>query len=142
MTVKVYNTMEEFPIGVDLPDDDNSIDLVSIEGWLQLVPTGSPDPLVRLFQEVYRVLKPGGRFTIKARNVAHPLGVGHPLQQRIVTKATLLYFGRPIEEFKNPDEIHWKIEGYDFGVRFKIIPTEDGHPIREDENFYTVIYEK
>jgi ubiquinone/menaquinone biosynthesis C-methylase UbiE len=82
-----------------LPFDDSSVDIVNCSGALHLFPDISP-----IFEEISRVLKPGGMFT--AMTIAQSTGILGNLQNKLVNDRKAFFF--------NPDLLPNKLKIYGF----------------------------
>ena len=84
-----------------LPFDDGSVDFVTAYDFLEHLPRllyvdgARRNPFVECLNEVWRVLRPGGRFL--ANTPAFPYGEAHqdPTHVNVITWNTLLYFVDP-----------------------------------------------
>ena len=87
-----------------IPFDDDHFDGVSAYDFLEHVPRVLPRPdgqglrfpFVELMNEVWRVLKPGGRFYASTPAVPHEAAFQDPTHVNILTRDTHHYFTRPM----------------------------------------------
>ena len=86
-----------------IPFDDHHFDAVSAYDFLEHVPrvlpradgSGLRFPFVELMDEVWRVLKPGGRFYASTPAVPHEAAFQDPTHVNFITGLTHTYFTRP-----------------------------------------------
>lgn len=86
-----------------IPFDDDHFDAVSAYDFLEHVPRVLPRPdghglrfpFVELMNEVWRVLKPGGRFYASTPAVPHEAAFQDPTHVNFITALTHQYFTRP-----------------------------------------------
>lgn len=86
-----------------IPFDADHFDSVSAYDFLEHVPRVLPRadgsalrfPFVELMNEVWRVLKPGGRFYASTPAVPHPAAFQDPTHVNFITDLTHVYFTRP-----------------------------------------------
>jgi len=85
--------VEAFP----WPWADNSIEEVHFIHSLEHM-GGDPKVFLKLMQELYRVLQPGGRVRVVAPHPRSEAFIGDPTHVRIVTPTVLQLFNRPLNE--------------------------------------------
>jgi SAM-dependent methyltransferase len=85
-----------------IPFDDNAFDSVSAYDFLKHVPRVSLDaqgqthfPFVKLMDEIWRVLKPGGLLYAITPAYPHEKAFRDPTHVNIITAKTYRYFARP-----------------------------------------------
>lgn len=75
-----------------IPVDDNVFDVVTARDFLEHIPQGKPN--VKIMEEIYRVLKPGGRFeTLVPSTSGHNIGAFQdPYHVSFWNKTKFFYF--------------------------------------------------
>ena len=81
-----------------LPVEDGEVDLVYASGVLEQILLN--EHLLFAFNEVWRVLKPGGRFEIVVPNSEYPIGNQDPMDCRKFVPKTFQYFIKDAREYK------------------------------------------
>lgn len=76
------------------PVEDNSVDHIRAIHVMEHIPAG--EPRITVFNEAWRVLKPGHEFEVVLPLFPHPLAVADPTHVSFWVKESFDYFTRPI----------------------------------------------
>lgn len=98
------------------PFKDNSVDSMFCSHFLEHIPHGNDghnDPFFQFFDEVYRVLKPGGTFQSVTPYYMSGRAFQDPTHQRFITEATFLYLTKDWRKLN-------KLEHYPVSCNFTI----------------------
>lgn len=114
----VFNLLE-FP----WPFKDNSVDELTTSHFIEHIPMaywndgnrlsilpekGSVELFEKFFEECWRILKPGGKFSITAPYYSSMRCWQDPTHRRAITDATFLYFNKDWREFNKLVHCHTK----------------------------------
>ena len=111
-----WNLLKSFP----WPYEDNSIDEVFCSHFLEHIPHGNGfnDPFFDFFNEVWRILKPGGKATFITPYYTSMRAFQDPTHQRYITEATYAYLDRKWREDNKllyyPINTDFKVISYDY----------------------------
>jgi SAM-dependent methyltransferase len=123
-----------------LPFDDSSVDFCSAFDLIEHIPriggqSPNKNPFIFLMNEVWRVLKPGGRFFAQTPAYPYPTAFSDPTHVNIITPDTILYFGLIVhgDGVRVPDDrqVLGKRYGFigDFNILRNYSKQEYGHQI-------------
>ncbi len=105
----VYD-LENFP----WPIPDNSVDEAACSHYIE-----HTKDIIKFMEEVYRILKPGGKILIRAPYYNSVRGWQDPTHTRLISEATFLYYNKDWRDANKLDHypIHCNFDfnfGYDF----------------------------
>lgn len=110
------------------PIKDNSVDEIHCSHFIEHLPHGTDgfnDPFWDFFNEIGRILKPGGKATFITPYYASMRAFQDPTHQRFITEATYLYLSKEWRKLN-------KLEHYPVHTNFKI--ESINHAISEELN--------
>lgn len=108
----VWN-LEKFPY----PFKENSVDEIYCAHYVEHVPD-----LIKFIDEIYRILKPGGKALIVAPYYSSMRAWQDPTHKRAISEASFLYFNKGWREQNNLDHYLDIKSDFDFSYSYMITP--------------------
>lgn len=116
-------TIEHNLLTFPWPFKDNSVDEIFCSHFIEHIPHGTDghnDPFFRFFDEVYRILKPGGMIRTITPYYMSGRAFQDPSHQRFITETTFLYLTKPWRKINRlehyPVQCDFLIEKIDHSV--------------------------
>lgn len=102
-----------------IPFSDSSFDYCSAFDLIEHIPRNGgiesrPNPFIFLMNEIWRILKPNGRFYAETPAYPYPTAFSDPTHVNIITSDTVYYFGT----FITGDGIRLKDDRTNLGIRY------------------------
>ena len=109
------------------PIEDSSVDEVHCSHYIEHIPhdaknDDSRDGMIQFMDEVYRILKPGGKATIIAPYYTSTRAYGDPTHKRYISDMSFYYFNKEWRDINKLD--HYSIS-CDFDMNFEYFITND-----------------